>query len=445
MSKLLVWNERYNIGVDLIDKEHKKLFSILNRMFKYKDQEDKKQWVCQEGIKYFKEHAMKHFIDEEVYMASIGYTGFESHRHLHDDFRKRTLPALEEELKIARYSTNSVNHFLGVCAGWLFGHTLTEDRAITGKTVSQWLNLLPEEQQSEIKELVLKLLNDLFQLKPKVLSDCYGGEKFGKGIYYRIVYAANKEEPWEILLVFEEKLLVNVMNNIVGMKSDTLNAMLVNSTRYIAQQFVNCIGEHFITSGFYEIQEENLLTYDQFKRTFHQTKPQVSFLFDTGEGYFAFCIMAPHLLQKELETSLQTKNAVTEIERYLKNRETVQKKKILIVDDAKTVRLVMENLLSKDYEILQAESGLSAIRSIIVNRPDLVLLDYEMPVCDGSQVLEMIRSEEDFADIPVIFLTSRVDKKSVHKVLSLKPTGYLLKTLPPTKIKKEIDDYFKKK
>ena len=101
--------------------------------------------------------------------------------------------------------------------------------------------------------------------------------------------------------------------------------------------------------------------------------------------------------------------------------------------------------MEKDYEITTADSGLSAIRSITLDRPDLVLLDYEMPICDGSQVLGMIRSEKDFEDIPVIFLTSRMDKESVHKVISLKPSGYLLKTLSPEKIKKEVDDFFKKK
>ncbi len=67
-----------------------------------------------------------------------------------------------------------------------------------------------------------------------------------------------------------------------------------------------------------------------------------------------------------------------------------------------------------------------------------------MPVCNGSQVLEMIREEKDFADIPVIFLTGRVDRESVKKVVALKPAGYLVKTLKPAEIKSGIDDYFKK-
>ena len=53
MGSQLVWQERFNIGVDYIDEEHKKLFGILNRMLMYRDQEVKGLWACKEGIKYF--------------------------------------------------------------------------------------------------------------------------------------------------------------------------------------------------------------------------------------------------------------------------------------------------------------------------------------------------------------------------------------------------------
>ena len=105
----------------------------------------------------------------------------------------------------------------------------------------------------------------------------------------------------------------------------------------------------------------------------------------------------------------------------------------------------MKEMLSTDYEVLLVDSGVSAIREITLNRPDLILLDYEMPVCDGRQTLEMIRSEETFADIPVIFLTGRNDPESVKKVMSLKPAGYLLKHLKPEDIKNNIDTFFKKR
>lgn len=85
-----------------------------------------------------------------------------------------------------------------------------------------------------------------------------------------------------------------------------------------------------------------------------------------------------------------------------------------------------------------------AIKYLALNRPDLWLLDYEMPVVDGRQVLEMIRTETEFTDIPVIFLTSKGDRESVMNVMSLKPEGYLLKTMEPAQIVKAVDEFFEK-
>lgn len=444
MGNQLVWQERYNIGVDSIDKEHKKLFGILNRMLIYRKQGEKSQWVCQEGIKYFKDHAMKHFTDEEAYMASIDYVGFETHRRLHDNFRRKTLPALEKELKQTAYSSEAVNHFLGVCAGWLFGHTLIEDRAITRGIMSKWSDLLPDADQTTMEKTIFQLLYDLFGVNAKVISECYGGEKFGKGIYYRLVYDNKQDKQWETIFVFEEKVILNTIGNIMSTKSDTVNVMLMNAVRYTAQQFVAGIIKQFPSTELYEMKEENLLTYEQFQKSFDERKPQFSLLFDTGKGYFAYCAVAPHLIEDEHQIPIKAENAMVEIKKYLNARKEEPKKRILVVDDSDFARQAMKQLLENDYEVLMANSGLSAIRAIALNQPDLVLLDYEMPVCNGSQVLEMIRSEEDFRDIAVIFLTSRDDKESVEKVLSLRPTGYLLKTLKPAEIKKGIDNYFKK-
>lgn len=444
MGNQLIWQDRFNIGVDIIDKEHKKLFSIMNRLFMYKKQEGKEQWVCREGIKYFKEHAMKHFAEEEVYMASIDYAGFETHRRLHDNFRKKTLPALEAELQRTDYSSESIIHFLGVCAGWLIGHTLTEDHAITGKTVSRWTKFLPEEQQSAMKQVILELLYDLFRLDARVINENYSGEKFGKGVYYRLLYGTEKGEEWETILVFEEKLLVSTVSSMIGGQSDELNTMMMNTARYIAQQFVERVREQFPSEDSYEMKEENLMSYEQFQKLFGRQCPQCSLLFDTGEGYFAYCTTAPHLHQNSVGGELKTDNAISEIKNYLKKNHMSQKKKILVVDDSSVMLQSMKELLGKDYEITVVKSGVAAIRCITLDRPDLVLLDYEMPVCDGRQVLEMIREEEAFADLPVIFLTGRMDKESVNKVIALKPAGYLLKTMKPEEIKKNVDGFFKK-
>lgn len=442
-----MWQEEYSIGVDVIDKEHRRLFQIINKLFHFKEEEKDSQWICQEGIKYFKGHAMQHFTDEEAYMESIGYEGLERHRSIHKGFRENTLPVLEEELLQTDYSVEAMEHFLGVCAGWLIGHTLTEDQAIKEKGASTWENLLPDEELAAMKKVITHLVFDMFHLETQVISDTYGGEKFGDGVYYRLVYGRPQDEKkLEVLLVFEEKLLINTVGKVMGLQTNKLDTMLTNAARYTARQFVGRVMEHFPAVSGYELREENLLSYSQFHAVFRRKKPQVSLLFNTsGAGYFSYCVIAPHLLEDSVGTPLAPENAMTEVENYLAKRERQNeagsKPKILVVDDSSTIRHAMKNLLETDYEILLAESGVAAIRAITLNRPDLVLLDYEMPVCNGSQTLLMLRSEESFADIPVFFLTGKDDPDSVRKLLSLKPAGYLLKYLKAADIKQKIDDF----
>ena len=444
-SNQFIWSDRFKIGVDIIDREHRKLFSIMNKLLAYNEEDEKQKWAYQEGIKYFKEHAMKHFAEEEVYMASIGYLGYETHRRIHDNFRKITLPEVERELQQSDYSPDAIRHFLGVCAGWLIGHTLTEDRAIAGKASSKWEGILPEDQQASMKKIIIQLLQDMFHLNARVISENYGGEEFGKGIYYRLVCGTKNNERSEIYLVFEEKLLTTTLSEVMGIQSNKLDALMMNVMRYTAQQFVKRIQMQFPSAEMSEVKEENLLTYTLFEKAFDRNSPQCSLLFDTGEGYFAYCVMAPHLLKETVGPVIREENAMSEIKKYLEEQVDNNKKRILVVDDSIVMQKAMKDLLDKDYQVVLANSGAAAIRSMTLDQPDLVLLDYEMPVCDGRQVLEMIRAEEGLADTPVVFLTSRVDKESIQNVKSLKPAGYLPKSMDPAKIKENIDSFFRKK
>ena len=451
MEAQFEWRDEFNIGVDIIDKEHQRLFKIINKLFAMRAEEKDNQWTCQEGIKYFKGHAMKHFADEETYMASIGYGGLEQHRKIHRGFRENTLPALEQELEQTNYAPDAVDHFLGVCTGWLIGHTLTEDQAITGKHGSKWENLLPGEDLETMKKVIVQLVFDMFHLESQMISDAYNGEKFGRGIYYRLVYDTKQDgKRQEIFMVFEEKLLINTVGKILGIQTNKLDTMLVHASRYTSRQFVNRIQEQFPAMAGYELKEENLLTYEQFRKIFEKETLQVSLLFNTGgAGYFAYCVIAPHLLENGVGTPIEHQNAMDEVEKYLMKRETQEKQeevkpKILLVDDSLTMREGMKQLLKEDYEVAVAESGVAAIRAITLNRPDLILLDYEMPIVDGKQTLEMLRSEKTFQDIPVIFLTGRRDTQTMIQVMPLKPAGYLLKNSKPADIKKEIDHFFEK-
>lgn len=115
------------------------------------------------------------------------------------------------------------------------------------------------------------------------------------------------------------------------------------------------------------------------------------------------------------------------------------KKRILVVDDNGTALRTMKVMLEEYYEVAVAVSGAQAMTSIGKKRPDLILLDYEMPVCDGKMTLEMIRADKDMKDIPVIFLTAVNDRTNIEAVLKLNPAGYFLKPVVKERLLAEIE------
>ena len=151
------------------------------------------------------------------------------------------------------------------------------------------------------------------------------------------------------------------------------------------------------------------------------------------------------IIQQEFARPIDVNDIVKKVDEHIKTNGSHLKKKILVVDDSGAVLRNVKGWLEEKYQVALANSGAMAIKYLTLNRPDLVLLDYEMPVVDGKQVLEMMRTEAEFSTIPVIFLTSKSDKESVMKVMGLKPEGYLLKTMPPEEIVKTIDDFFEKR
>jgi len=134
----------------------------------------------------------------------------------------------------------------------------------------------------------------------------------------------------------------------------------------------------------------------------------------------------------------------TLVKMFENNSLEVQKKHILVVDDSGTMLRTIKGWLEDKYRVSMVNSAVNAISFLSTNTPDLILLDYEMPVCSGPMMLQMIRSEIKTENIPVIFLTSKGDRESVQAVLSLKPQGYLLKTMAPDQIIASIDGFFAK-
>lgn len=290
--KEIKWNERFNIGVESIDNAHKKLFSIVGKLIALNEDETKQQHACREGIKYFKNYTAQHFADEEAYMRSIGYSNLAVHKSLHDSLRDKTIPALEAEMEAQDYSTESVGHFLGICVGWLNGHIIVEDRAITGKNPHKWVHQPDDNELESLEKALTQALASLSQSDVDVISRRYSGEEFSteKTLCFRLTYRSEEKKPIRIYLVYEESLVLHTLSEILGKDIYKIDQTVITAMKLLSEQFVGRLKTHFPPAESCSLERNDMLTFEQFVRTFDKEFPPYSLLFSAdGKGYFAFC------------------------------------------------------------------------------------------------------------------------------------------------------------
>ena len=115
---------------------------------------------------------------------------------------------------------------------------------------------------------------------------------------------------------------------------------------------------------------------------------------------------------------------------------------ILMCDDDMMFLKMVQEWLHEKYNITIVKTGIMAVPFALNNMPDLILLDFEMPVMNGPKVLEALREDKKTAQIPVVFLTGHSDKDSVMEVMKMRPQGYLLKSTKKEDIIASVDNFF---
>ena len=158
------------------------------------------------------------------------------------------------------------------------------------------------------------------------------------------------------------------------------------------------------------------------------------------------------LLKKDLPDSVIYKSFIrpisndeyvdTVVEYFRKLNSGEFMKSILVIDDDPRYLGLVREWLKDTFKVSMASSGLQGLKWLGNNSVDLILLDHEMPVTSGPQVLEMLRSDPDTKSIPVMFLTGKSDKESVMQVLSLKPEGYFLKSIKKEELIEKLQEFF---
>ena len=111
-------------------------------------------------------------------------------------------------------------------------------------------------------------------------------------------------------------------------------------------------------------------------------------------------------------------------------------KKVLIIEDNECLLRVMNHFFGKRYEVIPTKNGLEAMRQLDSGvLPDLILLDWDMPVMSGQTFLEGIRTSNFYKDIPVILISGSVP---VEELKNTTAASYFSKPFDPNKLNDQI-------
>ena len=114
---------------------------------------------------------------------------------------------------------------------------------------------------------------------------------------------------------------------------------------------------------------------------------------------------------------------------------------VMIVDDSVTVRKVTSRLMVRQgFAVATAKDGVDALNQLQTLRPDVVLLDIEMPKMDGFEVLRSVRRDQNLKDLPIIMITSRTGEKHKQRAMELGVNQYLGKPFQEAKLLATIEE-----
>lgn len=112
---------------------------------------------------------------------------------------------------------------------------------------------------------------------------------------------------------------------------------------------------------------------------------------------------------------------------------------IVAVDDSALILKMLDRVLAKKYELYSFIDGNRAMDYLKKKTPDLIILDIDMPVITGFDMLKQIRGIDRLKQVPVIFLTSNNDKSHVIKAVSNGANDYVIKPIDEDILLKKID------
>ena len=115
---------------------------------------------------------------------------------------------------------------------------------------------------------------------------------------------------------------------------------------------------------------------------------------------------------------------------------------ILVVEDQADNRRILRDLLGNaGYKLMEAESGEDALTAVDAERPDLILMDIQLPVMDGYEATRRIRSNPELNSIPIIAVTSYALAGDEAKALATGCNAYVSKPYSPRALLAKVREY----
>ena len=118
------------------------------------------------------------------------------------------------------------------------------------------------------------------------------------------------------------------------------------------------------------------------------------------------------------------------------------KKRILVVEDQEDNQQILRDLLTNaGYEMIEAENGEDAVASAQARRPDLILMDIQLPILDGYEATRRIKADPDLKSIPIIVVTSYALSGDEDKARLAGCDDYVAKPFSPRQLLAKIKEY----
>ena len=118
--------------------------------------------------------------------------------------------------------------------------------------------------------------------------------------------------------------------------------------------------------------------------------------------------------------------------------------RILVVEDQEDNRQTVRDLLTvNDYEIIEAENGEEALAAVVKSRPDLILMDIQLPVMDGYEATRRIKADPSLSSIPIIAVTSYALNGDEEKARAAGCNDFVPKPYSPRQLLAKIREFLR--